>query len=127
LANHESDELGWLCAKLPTLKTPTLRTRPAMKKILADARWPNLHALHVATRGGIDDQELDAWVATLHAEGVAPPPFITGDILISMGVSPSPRYRRWLDALYDRQLNGELTTLDQARAAAQQLINSQES
>lgn len=47
--------------------------------------------------------------------GICPDPLITGDDLIAMGLTPGPRFRELLDGAYDRQLQGELGTAQQAR------------
>jgi poly(A) polymerase len=56
------------------------------------------------------------------AEGIAPPPFVTGDDLVALGLRPGPRFRTLLDAAYDRQLVGAVRTraeaLDAQRRAA---------
>ena len=40
---------------------------------------------------------------------VAPPPLVTGDVLIAAGLQPGPAFKRVLDATYDAQLEGRLT------------------
>ena len=58
----------------------------------------------------------------MREEGVAPPPLVTGDVLIRLGVTPGPAFKRWLEELYDRQLNGELRTTEEAVAAAKVIV-----
>jgi hypothetical protein len=48
----------------------------------------------------------------------APPPLLTGDDLIALGRTPGPDFKRLLDAAYDAQLEGSLTTRQQALAWA---------
>ena len=48
------------------------------------------------------------------ASGVAPEPLVTGEDLIQEGLSPGPQFRRLLEATYDGQLEGTITTRDQA-------------
>jgi len=40
-----------------------------------------------------------------------------------MGAAPGPQFKRWLDELYDRQLENEFQNAEQAIAAARQLID----
>ncbi len=47
--------------------------------------------------------------------GIAPPPLLTGDHLVSLGLRPGPRFKRVLDAVYDAQLEGRVRNLEQAR------------
>ncbi len=54
-------------------------------------------------------EALGAQVALLAETGLAPPPLITGDDLVGLGLSPGPMFRRVLDAVYDSQLEGRIT------------------
>ena len=45
-----------------------------------------------------------------------PPPLVTGDDLIALGLKPGPQFKRLLEEVRDAQLNGEL--LDRAAALA---------
>jgi len=51
--------------------------------------------------------------------GLAPPPLVTGDDLIALGLKPGPNFKTILDNTYDAQLEGRVTTHDQALAFAQ--------
>ena len=44
----------------------------------------------------------------------APPPFISGDDLTAAGLTPGPVFKRALDDAYDAQLEGRVTTKEQA-------------
>lgn len=124
LSNEERADILWLLQKLPLLVDRAQWTRPAHKKLLADPRWPLLRDLYRAERRGIDHPDLDAWIATLRAEpgGVAPAPFITGETLIQLGATPGRAFKLWLETFYDRQLNNEFSTRDEAVAAAAELV-----
>ena len=50
--------------------------------------------------------------------GIAPPPLITGDDLIAMGLRPGPNFKALLDQTYDAQLEGRVRGKDQALAFA---------
>jgi tRNA nucleotidyltransferase/poly(A) polymerase len=52
--------------------------------------------------------------AALQAEGVAPEPWVSGDDLIALGRSPGPQFKRWLDEVYDAQLEGRVPDRDAA-------------
>lgn len=52
-----------------------------------------------------------------------PKPLILGRDLIRMGMTPGPAIGTILDAIYQRQLDGELTTTDDARQAAKALLD----
>ena len=55
---------------------------------------------------------------------VAPAPLITGDDLTAAGLTPGPVFKRVLDAVYDAQLEGRVTTHEQALALALDLSKS---
>lgn len=44
-----------------------------------------------------------------HAGGIAPEPFITGEELISAGLTPGPSFKGILEQVYDAQLEGKIT------------------
>lgn len=57
----------------------------------------------------------------LHGTIVAPEPLITGDDLKELGLPPGPAFRRILDAVYDAQLEDQVTDRLTALALASQL------
>jgi len=54
---------------------------------------------------------------------IAPPPLITGDDLTTAGLRPGPVFKRVLDATYDEQLEGRITTREQAMKFALNLAH----
>lgn len=60
-------------------------------------------------------------LATLPAEEIRPPRLITGHDLIAMGLAAGPRFREILTAIEDAQLEGRITTREQALARAREL------
>lgn len=50
--------------------------------------------------------------------GLAPQPLVDGDALIAMGLRPGPRFAEILRAVYDAQLEGQVTDAAAARALA---------
>lgn len=50
------------------------------------------------------------------SEPLIPPPLITGRDLIALGLVPGPRFKEILDAVQSRQLEGTLTTREEALA-----------
>ena len=60
---------------------------------------------------------------SLGVEHKPPAPILLGRHLIELGVAPGPRMGEILRAVYELQLDGAVTTLDEARARASELIN----
>jgi tRNA nucleotidyltransferase (CCA-adding enzyme) len=71
--------------------------------------------------GTFDCSAMDWFLERAHALGVqhAPPaPLLMGRHLLDLGMPPGPAMGAVLKAVYDRQLDGEVTTLDEAIALA---------
>ena len=118
LSNEETDALLWIAEKLPLLEKWENLTKATFKRILADNRWADLESLYLADPENAEEVlAFSERVASLREEGVAPAPLVTGAELIQMGVSPGPAFKKWLDELYDRQLEGELATREELTAA----------
>ncbi|MBP6002714.1 MAG: HD domain-containing protein [Pyrinomonadaceae bacterium] len=61
-------------------------------------------------------------VRELSIEKKAPEPLLMGRHLIELGLSPSPRFRQILDAVYELQLDSKIATLDDALLEAKKMI-----
>jgi tRNA nucleotidyltransferase (CCA-adding enzyme) len=59
---------------------------------------------------------------SLGVEHAAPKPLVLGRHLIDLGVAPGPEMGKLLRALYELQLDGEITTLDDGLAQARRLL-----
>lgn len=90
----------------------------------ADSLGRNPDWLSPEKRFGSEAQE---WfierIRSLNVERRAPDPILMGRHLIEMGFKPSPVFKRVLDAVYERQLDGTITEITQAKAAARDLID----
>jgi tRNA nucleotidyltransferase (CCA-adding enzyme) len=77
-------------------------------------------------RGGeFDCSAMDWFIERARALGVehaAPKAIVLGRHLIDLGVAPGPRMGEILRAIYERQLDGHVTTLDAGLAEARELI-----
>jgi tRNA nucleotidyltransferase (CCA-adding enzyme) len=59
----------------------------------------------------------------LHVEEEAPKPILMGRHLIELGLKPSPRFKEILDAVYEKQLDGQIQNLDEALAEARKILD----
>ena len=78
--------------------------------------------------GAFDCSAMDWFLERARALGVehaAPPPIVMGRHLLELGVKPGPEMGELLKRVYDKQLDGEIRTLDEGLAAALQMIRSQ--
>ena len=58
----------------------------------------------------------------LGVEHRPPPPILLGRHLLELGMKPGPRVGEILKAVYERQLDGAVTNLDEALSAAKQIL-----
>jgi tRNA nucleotidyltransferase (CCA-adding enzyme) len=77
--------------------------------------------------GAFDCSAMDWFLDRARALGVEhrpPAPILMGRHLLAMGLPPGPGVGRVLKAVYEQQLDGAVTTLDEAIAAAQRALGS---
>jgi tRNA nucleotidyltransferase (CCA-adding enzyme) len=75
--------------------------------------------------GSFDCAAMDWFARRARALGVehrAPDPLLMGRHLLALGVAPGPPMGRVLHEVYERQLDGSVTTLDEAIAAARERL-----
>lgn len=63
-------------------------------------------------------------VRELAVEEKPPAPILMGRHLIEMGLKPSPQFKQILDAVYEKQLDGNIVNLGEALKEAQDIIGS---
>lgn len=61
-------------------------------------------------------------VRALKIEQKAPAAILMGRHLIELGQNPSPKFKTILDAVYEKQLDGQIANLDEALSEAKQMI-----
>lgn len=62
-------------------------------------------------------------VRSLQVEKTAPDPILMGRHLLELGLEPGPTFKKILDAVYERQLDGEITDVGSAISAAKLLTS----
>lgn len=75
--------------------------------------------------GEFDCSAMDWFLARARALGVEhrpPAPLLLGRHLLELGVSPGPRVGEILRRVYERQLDGEISTLEEAIVAARKIL-----
>lgn len=89
----------------------------------ADSLGRNPDWLPAEKRFGSEAQE---WfiekVRSLQIEKKAPDAILMGRHLIGLGMTPGPKFKEVLDAVYEMQMDGEVKDLDAALSAAKRLI-----
>jgi tRNA nucleotidyltransferase (CCA-adding enzyme) len=77
--------------------------------------------------GEFDCSAMDWFLERARALGVEhrpPAPILLGRHLLALGMQPGPRVGEILKAVYEQQLDGAVTTLDEAIASARRLLDS---
>lgn len=133
LANDERERVEWLVEKHQVLADAP-QMRPAkLKRLLVHPGIVELFALHwadaLASGRPTDAIAYAVQVrARWEAEGTLwPAPLITGNDLIEMGVAQGPIYATLLEKARDAQLDGSVTTKDEARELVRRLLAEAES
>ncbi len=124
LSNEETDRTVWLVAHQSDLDDASRINLAALKRCLAHPYHTDLLQLlladRVATSSSLEPvQFCDAFLAQTPREVIDPPPFVTGDDLIQMGLRPGPRFKSVLEIVRDAQLNLEVSHRDAALELAQ--------
>ncbi len=116
LSNDERDEMLATLRGVALLETGWADAGVARRKRWASGAWFGVALSLVARRDPALEGAIRADVETLAATegGLAPTPLITGDDLVASGYRPGPAFAGWLDRAYDAQLEGRVSTRDQA-------------
>ncbi len=111
LSTAEKTRVAWLVEKQNYLAdAPTMRLSK-LKPILVHPGISELLALHradaVATGKSLESVEFcERMLRDTPPEELNPPPVLTGEDLIAMGMKPGPEFKRLLDAVREAQLEG---------------------
>lgn len=120
LSNDETTALRATLEGVARLDGRWLSEGVASQKRAAASGWFRSALDIIAARSPAAIPPIRARLADLaaSASGIAPAPLVTGDDLIAAGLVPGPMYKRTLDAVYDAQLEGLVSTREEALALA---------
>jgi poly(A) polymerase len=131
LSTAEKVRTAWLVEKHQYLAEAATMRASRLKPILVHPGIGELLALHradaLATGKGLEHVEFCERLLRETPPGeLNPPPVLTGEDLIAMGLKPGPDFKRILDAVREAQLEGQVRTRDEARRLAAQLVRPSE-
>ena len=120
--NKEIERAAWLLQHLPHIGQAHELPWPRLQRMLIHDGALELLALHEAIAGSDDAalvycRERLAWPP----ERLNPPPLVDGSDLIRHGLVPGPEFSALLEQIRDAQLNGEISSRDEALALADRL------
>jgi poly(A) polymerase len=127
LSNEERKQTEWLVEKHQFLCDARQMRISKLKETLAHEGIKELLALHradaLASSRPTDhveycEQLLKQWTAA----DLDPPPVLTGEGLMELGLEPGPQFKRLLDAVREAQLEGTVKTKDQALELVKRLL-----
>ncbi|MCA9115111.1 MAG: CCA tRNA nucleotidyltransferase [Planctomycetaceae bacterium] len=120
LSNDEKEHIGWLLAhrhvlhagvKLPLSQLKRMAIRPAFQDLIELTRVDRL----VRNLDLSPVLAVEQFVEATPPEELNPPPLLDGSDLIALGHRPGPQFSSWLTAIRDAQLEGQITTVQEAR------------
>lgn len=123
-SNEERDLSEWLIKhRRRLLRDARLSTR---KRLLSRAGAEDLlsltAAMEVAESGrSSQSEQLLEWYGRTSRSELDPPPLVTGDDLIALGLTPGPSFKQLLDQIRDEQLECRIDSRDAALARAREL------
>lgn len=127
LSNHQTERTAWLVAHHDALRqardAPWSRLQPLL---VAEGITELLAMEEAACEAGWGDAANLAYCRALlqqPQEVLNPPPLLTGDELLRMGIPPGPQYRVLLCRVREAQLDGQLRTQAEAIEFVQRLRN----
>jgi poly(A) polymerase len=116
LSNEERERAEWLVEHHQVLCNAAQMRPSKLKPILAHPGIRELLALHRADAlaSGRGTDHVEFCERCLQEIDPNPPPLITGTDLIALGIAPGPIYKRLLDAVREAQLDGSISTREEA-------------
>jgi tRNA nucleotidyltransferase/poly(A) polymerase len=119
LSNKESDRAAWLLAQGRALDAAAQQPWSRLQPVLVHAGAGELVALYQTAarlgRAAQSDIDFSRQKLALPREQLNPPPLVTGDDLLAMGIPKGKLYAKLLSAARAAQLDGTVQSGDEAR------------
>ncbi len=129
LSNQETDLVTWLITHRDSLGDARQQPRSRLFPVLADDRSSALLSFVGAVGDAGWNSDVD-WcrqaLERLEPGELNPRPLITGDDLVSVGLSPGPLFKTLLDSVRNAQLDEVVTDRDQAMALVREIRTRQD-
>lgn len=132
LSTDELTAIAWLVGHLDCWNDAEQQTTAQLKRVLAHPLSRELRCLIRAVRTAAclplaSVQFVDDFTNRHTAAQINPPELISGRDLIGQGLSPGPQFKALLDTVRDAQLNGKISTRDEALELIRAACESQTS
>ncbi len=127
MSNQEIDDVHWLIRNFPLLQRAGELPLHQLKPLLADPRRDTLLEMgrlfavsHPPTRDHL--AFCQNYLQTTPPRDLDPPPLLTGNDLIGLGLKPDREFSRLLDHIRQAQLDEQIHTSEQARQLLEKLL-----
>jgi poly(A) polymerase len=119
LSNQEGHDVSWLVGHRNALHGVQSFRKCQLKCLLAEPLIHELLALESARAYAANESLAEVefcqnYLRTTPMDEINPPPLITGDDLKAMGIEPGPKYKEILEKVRDAQLDGVISTREEA-------------
>jgi poly(A) polymerase len=119
-SNEEAERIVWIVENHMRVDTIPSMREGKRKRFVREEEFPELLELCrldcLASHNSIETIEwIEKYIASLPPEELKPAPLLSGNDLIAMGYQPGPLFSEILSGVEDEQLEGHLSTPEQAR------------
>lgn len=118
ISNDESEQMRGTLAGVEPLLADAMPGVARLKRFLAEPTAAESRKLMAALAArGLHTERIAALqreLSQLEKTEFAPAPLLNGDVLTARGLRPGPMFKRILDSVYDAQLEGKITTQEEA-------------
>ncbi|MCH8242420.1 MAG: hypothetical protein IH897_07410 [Planctomycetes bacterium] len=126
MSNRQTDTVVWLLSALPRAAAQESLELADVKQLMGADAWDDLLLLLEADLRARDEspdslEALRRRAKSVAPENVAPPPLLTGNDLLAMGVEPGPEFGHIIDAAYRAQRNEDIATKEDALDLARRM------
>lgn len=119
LTNQQRDRIAWISGHWRTLAEAHERSWSKIQPLLIDDSATMALAVADSVLGGTEGIEFCRERLAWPREKLDPTVLLDGKDLIELGIKPGPTFKLLLQAIRDRQLNGELTSAAEAKQFVQ--------
>jgi poly(A) polymerase len=128
LSNSECYDVAWLIEHRRALDGAASWPLHRLKRLLAEPSTPELLVLartQAIPRSAslVDIEFCETYLQATPPGEINPPPLLTGNDLREAGLIPGPRFKELLEAVRDAQLDGLITTRDEALEFVREILN----
>jgi poly(A) polymerase len=119
LSNEETGRIAWLVQHRHAIEDLSTKPISATKRLVVHPQFQDLLKLErlaarIEKRDEHPYQHLESFLSSTPAGEINPPPLLSGGDLLNAGYRSGPDFKVWLTAVRDAQLNGQITTREEA-------------